>query len=72
MAGFAARGKTGRHVVWSGGCFEVCRVAGEALRGGDLEFAGRPSLVAEIAVHRSVRPSQRKAIVMLLYLPNGD
>lgn len=72
MAGFAGRRKTGGHVVWSRGCFEVGRVAGEALRGHDLEFAGRPSLVAEIAVHRSVCPSQGKAVVMLLHLPDGD
>ena len=59
-------------MVWSCNCFEVCRVAGIALRGHRLEFAGSPSLVAGIAVHRSVRSSQRKAIVMLLYLPNRD
>ena len=72
MAGFAGGGKTGGHVVWTCGRFEVCGVAGEALRGRDLEFAGRPSLVAGIAVHRGVRTSQGKAVVMLLYLPNGD
>ena len=72
MAGFAGRRKTGGHVVWTRGGSEIGRVAGEALRGRDLEFAGRPTLVAEIAVHRSMRPGQRKAIVMLLYLPNGN
>jgi len=59
-------------MVWTCGCFEVCSVAGIALRGHRLEPAGRPSFVAGIAVHRSVRPSQGKAVVMLLHLLNGD
>lgn len=59
-------------MVWTCGCLEVCSVAGIALRGHRLELAGGPSLVAEIAVHRSVRPSQGKAVVMLLHLPDGD
>jgi len=46
-------------------CFEVRRMAGIALRGHRLEFAGGPSLVAGIAVHSSVRSSQREAVVVL-------
>src|SRR5580700_2054148 len=72
MATLAGGGKTCGDVVWSCGCFEGCRMAGIALRGHRLEFAGSPSLVAGIAVHRSVRPSQRKAVVMLLNLLNGN
>src|SRR4249920_1120060 len=59
-------------MIWACGCFEFCRVAGKALCGHCLEFAGSPSLVAGIAVHRSVRASQGKAVVMLLDLLNGD
>jgi len=47
-------------------------MAGVALRGHRLEFAGGPSLVAGIAVHRGVRSGQREAVVMLLNLPNRD
>jgi hypothetical protein len=59
-------------MVWSCGGFEVCRMTGVALRSHRLKFAGGPSLVAGIAVHRSVRSSQREAVVMLLNLPNRD
>ena len=72
MAALASGRKTGGHVVWSCRCFEVRRMAGIALRGHRLEFAGGRSLVAGIAVDRSVRSSQRKAVVMLLNLLNGD
>jgi hypothetical protein len=47
-------------------------MAGIALRSHRLKLAGGPSLVAGIAVHRSVRSSQREAVVMLLNLPNRD
>ena len=47
-------------------------MTGVALRGHRLKFAGGPSLVAGIAVHCSVRSSQREAVVMLLNLPNRD
>ncbi|PYX75896.1 MAG: hypothetical protein DMG78_02815 [Acidobacteria bacterium] len=47
-------------------------MAGIALRGHRLEFAGGPSLVAGITVDRSVSPSQREAVVMLLNLLNRD
>ena len=47
-------------------------MAGKALGGHRLEFTGGPSLMTGIAVHRGVRPSQRKAVVMLLHLPNRD
>ena len=72
MATLTGGGKTRGHVVWSCGCFEVCRVAGIALRGHRLEFTGGSSLVAGIAVDRSMRSGQRKAVVMLLNLLNGD
>ena len=72
MATLAGGRKTGSYVVWSCGCLEVCGVAGEALRGHRLEFAGGQSLVAGIAVYGSVRPSQREAVVMLLNLLDGD
>lgn len=72
MTTLAGGGKTCGHVVWSCGCFEFRGVAGIALGGHRLEFAGGPSLVAGIAVHRSVRSSQRKAVVMLLNLLNRD
>src|SRR5258707_1021147 len=61
-----------RSRVWSFGCFKFRGVAGIALRGHRLKLAGRPSLVAGIAVHRRVSSSQRKTIVMLLHLPNRD
>lgn len=47
-------------------------MTGVALRGHRLKFAGGPSLVAGIAVHCSVRSSQREAVVMLLNLSNRD
>src|ERR1700741_3132933 len=72
MAGFAGGGKASCYVVWTRCCFEIRGVAGIALRGHRLELAGRPSLVAEIAVHRSMRSSQRKAVVVLLHLSNRD
>lgn len=72
MAGFAGGGKTSSHVVWTRGCFEFRGVAGIALRGHRLKFAGRPSLMTGIAVHSSVSPSQRKAVIVLLHLPNRD
>ena len=72
MAGYAGGGKTTCYVVWTRGRFEIRGVAGIALRGHRLELAGRPSLVAEIAVHRSMRSSQRKAVIVLLHLPNGN
>lgn len=72
MTTFADGGKTCGHMIWSCRCFEVRRVAGVALRGHRLEFAGGPSLVAGIAVHSSVRSSQREAVVMLLNVLNRD
>src|SRR5579864_810745 len=72
MTTLAGGGKTGGHVVWSCGRFEVRGVAGIARCGHRLEFAGGPSFVAGIAVHRGVRSSQREAVVMLLNLLNGD
>ena len=72
MATLAGGGKTCGHVVWSCSCFEFCGVTGKALRRHRLELAVSRSLVAGIAVHRGVRPSQRKAVVMLLNLLNGD
>ena len=72
MTTLAGGGKTCGHMVWSSRCFEVRRMAGIALRGHRLEFAGGPSLVAGITVDRSVSPSQREAVVMLLNLLNRD
>jgi len=72
MTTLAGCGKTCSHMVWSSRCFEVRRMAGIALRGHRLEFAGGPSLVAAITVDRSVSPSQREAVVMLLNLLNRD
>ena len=72
MATLAGGRETGSYMVWTCGRFEFRRMAGIALRRHRLEFAGGGSFVAGIAVDRSVRPSQRKAGVMLLNLLNGD
>lgn len=43
-------------------------MAGIAIRRHGLELAGRSTLMAGIAIDRSVRPGEWKAIVMLLHL----
>ena len=47
-------------------------MAGIALRGHRLELAVGRALVTGIAIHCCVRPSQRKAVVVLLNLLNGN
>ena len=68
MALFASRSKLCCDMVRVGCTLEVRGVAGIAIGRHRLKLAGRRAFVAGIAVHRRMRPGQRKAIVMLLHL----
>lgn len=52
--------------------FKVRGVAGIAIRRHRLELAVGRALVAGIAIHRCMRSSERKAIIVLLHLLNGN
>ena len=66
----AGCGKVGCDVVGTFGCLEISHVAGRASRGHRLELAGGSTLVAGIAIDNCVRSDQRKAVIVLLDLPN--
>ena len=70
MAAIAGGGKVGCDVVGSFGRLEISHVTGRAGRGHGLKVAGRCTLVTSIAVHHRVRSGQRKAVIMLLNLPD--
>ena len=62
----------GGNVVRVGSGLKVCQVAGVARRRHDLELAVGAVLVAGIAVDDRVSTGQREAVVVLLYVLNGD
>ena len=66
----AGCGKVGCDVVGTFGCLEISHVAGRASRRHRLELAGGRTLVAGIAVYNRVRSRQRKAVIVLLDLPD--
>lgn len=72
MAESAVGGEAAGSMVWIAGGLEIRRVAGVAVRRHRLKPAGRSSFVAGIAIHCCMCASQRKAIVVLLHVPNGN
>jgi len=68
VASFAGGRELGRYVVRIVCSGKVRLVAGIARRGHDLELAGRPAFVAEVAIDGSMGACQRKAIIVLLYV----
>ena len=70
MAAIAGGGKVGCDVVGTFGRLEISHVTGRAGCGHGLKVAGRCTLVTSIAVHHRVRSGQRKAVIMLLNLPD--
>jgi len=62
----------GGNMVRVGSGLKVCQVAGVARSRHDLELAVGASLVAGIAVNRSVGTGQRETIVVLLNIFNSD
>jgi len=70
VAAIAGRREVGRNVVRTFGRLEISHVAGRASRGHRLELAGGSTLVAGIAIDNCVRSDQRKAVIVLLDLPN--
>src|SRR6516164_8862462 len=72
VAGFAVYGELSFDVARIVGGGEVRLVAGVARRRHRLEVAGRPILVAGVAVDRSVSAGQRESVVMLLHILDRD
>jgi hypothetical protein len=70
MATLAGGGKVGRDVVGSPGRLEISHVAGRAGCGDGVKLAGGCAFVAGIAVHDRVCSGQRKAVIVLLDLPD--
>ena len=68
VASVAGGRKLGAHVIWVRSGRVVLGVAGIALDGHGLELAIGRTLVAGIAVHRSVRARQRESVIVLLNL----
>ena len=68
MARVAGGGKLCGDVIGIGGGLKVFEVAGSASRRHRLELAVGRALVAGVAVHGGVRPSQRKSVIVLLDL----
>jgi len=72
VALFACDGELSRHMIGIDGALEVRGMAGITIRGHGLELAVGSAFVAGIAIDGGVRSSQRKAVIMLLHLLDGD
>ena len=70
VATFTRARKARRDVVGTPSRAEIGGMAGRTSRGHGLKLAGGCALVAGIAVHDRVRSGQRKAVIMLLNLPD--
>lgn len=70
VATIAGGGEIGCYVVGTPGRLEIGHVARRASRGHRLKVAGGSALVAGSAIHHRVRSGQRKAVIMLLNLPD--
>ena len=68
MAVVAGRGEGGGDVIRIVRCLKIRRVTGVTVSGHCLKLAIGGALVAGVAVDGCMRPSEREAIVMLLYL----
>ena len=68
VTGFAVGGELSLGMARIVGGGEVRLVAGEARRRHRLEVAGRPILVAGVAVDRGVSAGEREPVVMLLHI----
>ena len=72
VALFAGRGKARTNVGRGGRPLKIFRVAGVTLRRHRCVLRRSNSLVTGVAVERSVRPQQRKAVLVLLNFPHRN
>lgn len=72
VARIAGLGELTGHMVRTLGLLKITHVAGVACCGQSLELAHRRAFVTVFALHRSMRSHQRKTVLVIFHLLDGD